>query len=77
MLKGFLVLFWPHGQTLGENDLATCPVLAANKQAARDAFLKKQPDASVAAVFSMEDLSTHRRTILELAQNTGADLSVG
>ena len=76
-VKGFLVLFWPDGHAVGEQGLAMCPVLAADKEAARKAFLETSPQATIATVFSIEELGAHRRQILELAQQSGADLSIG
>ena len=75
--KGFLVLFWPDGQPAAEQGLSVCPVLAADKTAARDAFLRDTPGALVATIASLEELGDYRRQILKLAQDNGADLAIG
>ena len=75
--KGFIVLFSTPGQVL-DVSLHSRPVLANNKQAAREAFEREQDQpAAIVAVLSMEDISVLRRQVLSLAEDSGASLSIG
>lgn len=76
-MKGFLVLFWGEGVHPAEESLQASPIVATHADAARAAFLKATPGATIATLMSLEDLGRHRRQLLELAEKSGASLSVG
>ena len=75
--KGFVVLFTPAGQGLGEG-LRSAPVLASDKPAAQAAFEREQDQAvDVVMVLSLEDIGGLRRQVLDLAEASDVSLSIG
>jgi len=76
--QGFLVLFVPQGSLAGDySALQSCPLIGPSRQAVLDGFAREYPGNAVVAALSFEDLGKHRRSLLELAEQSGSALSLG